>query len=79
MPGCQNGSVLPRMTLRRTDIANSAVPMVMIVPMREVCRPVPGLIQADKALGRELGAVLGGAKQGHRRCRLSPEGVNKTA
>jgi hypothetical protein len=59
----QDVLVLACMALRRTDVANPAVAMVMVVPMHELARPVACSAYAGEARARELGAVLGRAEQ----------------
>src|SRR3954469_13294694 len=55
--------VLAGMALGRTDVADAAVSMLVVVPVHEPPRPVSGGLQVGEALGRELGPVFGGAKQ----------------
>ena len=52
------------MALRRADVSDAAVAMVMVVPMHERAGPLPRRLQILEATaGRELGAVLGRAEQ----------------
>jgi hypothetical protein len=55
--------IVPCMALGRTDVTNSAVTMIEVVPANETSRPGAGLVGAGKAFGRKLGPVLGGTKQ----------------
>src|SRR5271157_3398079 len=63
MSGSQNCVIVPCMTLSRADVTNAAMTMLKVVPVHKAGRPGAGLIEVGKALGGELGAVLGGTKQ----------------
>src|SRR5215207_10341204 len=63
MAGGEGGAVLAGMALRRGDIADAAVPVLVVVPVHEGGRPLPRLGQVGKTRGGEVGAVLGGAEQ----------------
>ena len=63
MSGSQNRVIVPGMSLSRTDVTNTAVAMINVVPTHEACRPGAGLVEIGKALGGELWPILGGAKQ----------------
>lgn len=63
MARIENGVILASVALGRADVLDAAVAVIVVVPMHELRRPGPGLIEAGKALGRELRPVLGGAKQ----------------
>src|SRR5437016_7716286 len=58
-------SVVARMTLRRADVADAAVPMLVVVPMHEARGPRTGLTEIDEALGRELRSVFGRRSEEH--------------
>src|SRR5574343_687025 len=64
----QDVSVLPRVSLRRDHIADTAVAVIEVVPMHEVARPFTCVVQARQSLVRELGPVLGCAKQTLHKC-----------
>jgi hypothetical protein len=59
----QDGLVITDVSLLRADVADATVAVINVVPTHELGRPGPGLIQVGKAVGRELGPVLGGAEQ----------------
>ena len=63
VPAGEQRMILPGMAFCRRDVADGAVPMLMVVPVPEVCGPLPGGREIGKALGREGGAILGGAEQ----------------
>lgn len=63
MTSRQDLLILPIMALRRTDVLDATVAMLDVEPMQESGDPGTRCLQISKALGRELGAVLGGAKQ----------------
>jgi len=43
MPGRKDRDVFARMALGRADVANAAVPVIVVVPMHELARPLaPG-------------------------------------
>ena len=63
MASCKDGVILAAMTLPRGDVANAAVPVLIVVPVRELSCRGPSGAEVGEALGRELGAVLGGAEQ----------------
>src|SRR5918911_3706585 len=56
-------AILPSMALSRGDIADATVMMRMVVPVHERRGPLPGSIEVSEALGREGGAILGGAEE----------------
>jgi hypothetical protein len=43
--GGEQGAILPRMTLCRGDIADAAVPVLVVVPPNEPHRPLPGGVE----------------------------------
>src|SRR5206468_12959337 len=55
--------VLAGMALGRTDVADAAVSMLVVVPVHELPRPVSRGLEVGKPLGRELGPIFGGAEQ----------------
>jgi hypothetical protein len=59
----QDLAVAPVMPLRRTHVADAAVTMLVVVPVHESTRPCSCGLEVGKADGRELRAVLRGAKQ----------------
>ena len=63
MARIENGVIFTAVALGRADVLDAAVAVIVVVPMHELRRPGSGLIEAGKALGRELRPVLGGAKQ----------------
>ena len=63
MAGSENGLILASLALGRTDVTNTAVPMLDVIPTHEAERPGAGIAEFGKAFGRKLGAVFGGAKQ----------------
>ncbi len=63
MSGGQDCMIFPCMALRRTDIANTTMTMTEVVPTHEARRPDACFVDVGKALGGELGPVLGRAKQ----------------
>ena len=60
--GGQQGTVATSMALRRGDVADPAVTVLMVVPMYERGRPLPRCGEVSKARCREVRAVLGGAE-----------------
>ena len=50
--------------LRRADVPDAAVAMIVVVPAHKLSCPGPGLVKVGEALGGELGAVLGRSEQG---------------
>src|SRR4051812_15993510 len=56
--GGEHGAILPGMTLRRSDVADGAVAVLVIVPVREAHRPLSGGVQIGEPLERELRAIL---------------------
>ena len=59
----QNRVVVACMAPGRTDVADTAVTVIGVVPAHEAGRPGAGLIEVGKALDGELRPVLGGTKQ----------------
>jgi hypothetical protein len=51
------------MTLRRSDIADPAVAVLVIVPTYEAHRPLPGSVKIGESLSGELGSVSNQAKR----------------
>ena len=63
MSGRQDGVIFAALTLTRDDVADAAVPVLIVVPTHEFSCPRSGGFEVGDALDRELGAVLGGAEQ----------------
>ena len=63
MPSRQNGAIRSRVALRRTDITDPAMPMIVVVPLRKALTSTPRLRQTGKAFGWELRSILRRAKQ----------------
>ena len=63
MSGSQYREIVACMTLSRTDVTNTTVTMINVVPVHEASCPGARLFEIGKALGGELRPVLGGAKQ----------------
>ena len=61
--GGEHGAILPGMALRRRDVTDAAVAVVMIVPLDEACGPLPGGVEIGEAAGGELRPVFGSAEQ----------------
>jgi hypothetical protein len=61
--GGEHGAILPGMTLRRGNVADAAVAVPVIVPLHEPHRPLPGVVQVDEPLERELRPILRCAEQ----------------
>src|SRR5271166_3393655 len=61
--GGEHGAILPGMTLRRGDVADAAVAVLLIIPMYEARRPLSGGVQVDEPLERELRPILRCAEQ----------------
>ena len=51
------------MALHRVDVANAAVPALVVVPMHEAPGPLPGGIRIGEPLERERRPILGRAIQ----------------
>jgi hypothetical protein len=51
------------MTLSRGVEANSAVAMVLVVPLNKAGDPIAGLLQIGKRFGGIIRTVLGGSKE----------------
>ena len=68
MASLQNSLISPSMSLRRADVPDGTVAVVMVVPSDERTRPVARLIEIGEALRRELRPVLGGAEQRLHKC-----------
>lgn len=47
--GGKDRCIFTRMTLRGTDVADAAVPVIMVVPMHEVRSPGASLIETGEA------------------------------
>ena len=56
--------ILAGVALCRSDVADAAVAVRVVVPMHEVRRPGARLLKIGKAPGRKLRAILGVAEQG---------------
>ncbi len=54
MASGEHGAILPDMTLRRGDVADAAVAVLVVVPMYEAHRPLPGGVQIGEPLEWEL-------------------------
>jgi hypothetical protein len=63
MAGGEHGVVLAGVALRRGDVADAAMAVLVVVPAHERGRPLPCFGQVGKARAREVGTVLGGAEQ----------------
>ncbi len=63
VPGIQDGAVMTVVTLCRTDVADPAVAVVVVVPTHEASGPGACRIEIDEAFGGELRSVLGRAEQ----------------
>lgn len=59
----EDAVILPGMPLRGRDVANTAVPVLVVVPVDQARRLAPGVIEAVETLRGKSGAVLGGAEQ----------------
>ena len=49
MPGRQDRNVAPFVALRRADVADAAVAVVVVVPMHERTRPFTGNVEICEA------------------------------
>ena len=58
MTSLQDGVILACVSLRRADVADGAVAVIVVVPLHERACPLPRLIEAREALRRELGRYL---------------------
>lgn len=63
MASLQDRVILAGMSLRRTDVADGAVAVIVVVPTDERPRPLAGMLEVCEALHRELGPVLRRAEQ----------------
>ena len=63
MASLQEGVVLARMSLCRTDVADATVAVIVVVPTNERARPLAGLREVREALHWELRPVLRRAEQ----------------
>lgn len=63
MTGRQNRMIVPGMTLCRTDVADAAVPVLVVVPVHELSGRGANLVEVGKALGGELRPVCGSPEQ----------------
>ncbi len=78
MTSPENLTVLPVMALCRSDVADTAVAMLVVVPGHQLSRPASGLFQGREPAHRELGPTLRGTEQrfgvrvvvGHPRARV---------
>jgi len=52
MPGRKDRDVFARMALGRADVANAAVPVIVVVPMHELARPLAPGAQIREASSR---------------------------
>src|SRR4051812_39679628 len=59
----EHGSILAGMALGWGDVADAAVPVLVVEPVHELHRPVSRRLQVGKPLAREFGPVFGGAEQ----------------
>ena len=59
----QDDPVLSGMSLRRADVADGTVPLIVVVPLHERARPFSRLFEVREARHRELEPVLRGAEQ----------------
>ena len=59
----QDDPVLSGMSLRRADVADATVPVIVVVPLHEGARPCSRLFGIREALRRELRSELRGAEQ----------------
>src|SRR6202034_1251199 len=55
--------ILADMTLCWGDVADTTVPVFVVVPLHKPNRPLPRGVEVGKAFGRELRPILHGAKQ----------------
>lgn len=63
MPSRKDRDVVAFMALCRADVADAAVPVIVVVPMHELARPLARGAQIRKALFWELRPVLRRAEQ----------------
>lgn len=63
MTSGQDGDIATIVSLGRADVADAAVVVVNVVPMREACGPEAGVVEMFEALGGELRPVFGPAEQ----------------
>lgn len=63
MPLGEDVVIVPVVPLGRTHVADTAVAMIVLVPVNEPARPCSCSLEIDEPFRRELGAVLRGAKQ----------------
>src|SRR5436309_3057003 len=61
--GGEDRGVFTRMTLCGADVADAAVPVIMVIPMHEARSPGASLLEVGEALVRELRPVLRRAEQ----------------
>ena len=61
--GFEQTAILAGMTLCRGDIADAAVPVLMVVPLHESHGPLSGSGQIGEPLERELGTIFRGPEQ----------------
>lgn len=58
MTGGEDHGIFPRVTLGGADVANSAVPVIVVIPMHEARSPGTSLVEVSESLARELRPVL---------------------
>jgi hypothetical protein len=63
MASRQQSPILAGMALRRGDVADAAVPMLMVVPVHEARSPLLGSVQISEPFERELRPILRDAEQ----------------
>ena len=59
----QDGVIFTGMSLRRTDVADGTVTVIVVVPLHERACPFSRLFEVCEAFRRELRSVLRGAEQ----------------
>src|SRR3954466_2035371 len=59
----EHGSILAGMALGWGDVADAAVPVLVVVPVRASHRPVARRLQVGHPLAREFGPVFGGGSR----------------
>jgi hypothetical protein len=55
--------IITCMSLSRTNVTNSTMPMIEVVPVDKAIGPSTSLIEISKSFGRKLRAILGGTKE----------------
>jgi hypothetical protein len=61
--GLEQRPILAGMTLRRGDVADGAMAVLVAVPLHKTNRPLPCGVKVGQPFGRELRPILRGAKQ----------------